>query len=401
MTPMSPLNWLGRNAAKIGLVALLAVPAAVAVLDSVDLTMENRNLAKLPALPASWPALLALPAGLDAWINDHFGYRAELVQWNNELRFAVFHEFPSIRMSVGRHGRKFLSSHGTNIAAYSALTSACKGTWVASEGTAAYFNQMFGDFAAMGLHPRLLIIPTAAVVYNEDVPSWLADRCASTDTPVARLLASPELDARARANITYPLPQMRDIKQHAVIYPKTWFHWSGPGVGALAQWSLITLWGIEVAPNTPELVLRTAVEQSDVGFLVPGIDLPAEVTRVDLAASGVDACTGKHKCFGDEQAYLDKLDDVTRIVNPRAPKRRLLILSDSFGHFIAPWYARYYGTVEQISTNAMGQLTPAEVAKARAYLFRDPENTDFLMLYNDGGAIYNTLRSGMTPLHTP
>lgn len=399
MTPLSPLYWLGRNAAKIGLVALLAVPAAVAVLDSVDVTMENRDLAKLPALPGSWPAALALPPALDAWISDHFGYRAELVQWNNELRFAAFHEFPSIRMSVGRHGRMFLSSHGTNVAAYSALTSACKGTWVATEGTAAYFNTMFGDFAAMRLHPRLMIIPTAAVVYNEDVPSWLAGRCASTDTPVARLLASPELDARARANIVYPLPQMRDIKQHAVIYPKTWFHWSGPGVGALAQWSLKTLWDFDVAPGVPELVMHTAIEQSDVGFLVPGIDLPAEVTRPDLPASGVAVCTGKHTCFGAEQAYLDKLDDVTRIVNPRARDRRLLILSDSFGHYIAGWYARYYGTVEQVSTNAMGQLTPAEVAKARAYLFRDPEHTDIVMLYNDGGAIYDTLRKGMTPLH--
>ncbi|MES2262027.1 MAG: hypothetical protein V4724_26195 [Pseudomonadota bacterium] len=402
-TPNASLRprFAARAAAHAGkalLIAALAIPAGVALLHRDAPTAENRNLAPLPVRPSSWPALLAMPAQLDAWVNDHFGLRNALVRLNNQVRFKLFNEFPSIQMAAGQHGRYFLAAHGTNVPPFQALTNVCGKLSTATPQTLNYLNRLFGDFHKMGLQPRLLIVPSSPVVHGADVPAWLVPSCSADETPVTRLLADPRLNAEARDAILFPLGDMREIGKRATLYPLTWFHWSGAGLDEVARLSLTRLFGKSLDDAAPPLRTRTEWLQSDVGHLFPGVKLLSEVTQPDTAASQVDACYGGD-CYPEVAEQAKILGDVSRFKNPLAPQRRLLIISDSYGSKISAWYARYYGTVEQVATNNIEQLSIAQLWKLKKFLFRQPADTDILFLYHDGGAAYDTLRFGLQRFH--
>lgn len=394
----TPFSAVRAHAAKLGLLAVLFLPIATAALfQGAGPNTENRKLAPPPSLPASWQQFLAVPAQADAWINDHFGMRRSLINLNNWLRFSLFREFPSVQMASGRHGRMFLAAHAANHPPYSAMTNVCGGDAVASPGTVSYFNTLFADFERMGLQPRVMIVPTAPAVHSGDVPRWLAPRCAANDTAPAKVLADPELSPVARERIFYPLQEMRALADNENIYPKTWFHWSGSGLGEVAKLSVQHFWGLP-AQVLPALPTRSEWRRSDVDHLVPGVDLVSLIVEPDFEAARIKACYGA-ACFPEFAPYHQYLNDVSRFSNPAAPDRRLLIVSDSFGSKVSGWYARHYRTVEQVATNAVDQLKDEEVESLKRVLLRDPQHTDILFLYHDGGAVYNSMRAGVQRLH--
>jgi len=118
----------------------------------------------------------------------------------------------------------------------------------------------------------------------------------------------------------------------------------------------------------------------------------------DFEAAHIKACYGS-ACFPEFAPYQQYLNDVSRFSNPAAPDRRLLIVSDSFGSKVSGWYTRHYRTVEQIATNAFEQLSDAQIESLKAVLLRDPQHTDILFVYHDGGAVYNAMKAGIQRLH--
>jgi hypothetical protein len=393
---MPLLRQLQAHAAKVALVAVLAIPALLTYKEASHESAENRRLAPLPAVPATWQAALAAPAQFDAWINDHLARRNSLVKHNTRLRYRLLGDFPTIQMAAGQQGRIFLAAHGTNVQPYSAMTSVCANGAPADAHLAAYLSGLFADFGRMGLAPKMMIVPSAPVVYSDEAPAWLQQRCASEATPAAKLLASPLLSAEARAAIWYPLAEMRTIRNNADLFPKAWFHWNGPGLNLVAEQSVSRLFGVPAAA-APALATQSRIDQSDVSFLFPGIDTSNKIVEPDLAAANIDACYGP-ACFPELAGFSATLGDLSRFRNPHAPRRRLLIVSDSFGAKISGWYARYYGTVEHVATNAVGQLSSTQMAQLSAFLFRDRADTDVLFLYHDAG-LTGTIEGGLRRFH--
>jgi hypothetical protein len=393
----NPFSVFRANAAKFGLLAVLFWPIAATLHGDVGQNTENRTLAPPPSLPTSWKQFLAMPAQADAWIDDHFGMRSTLVYLNNRMYYKLLHEFPSVQLLSGRHGRLFLAAHATDQPPYSAITHVCSGEDVGSPGTVSYFNEMYAAFERMGLQPRVMIVPSAPTVHSSDLPDWLAQRCAGNNTAPAKVLADPELGPAARRNMFYPLQEMRALAFNENIYPKTWFHWSGPGLGDVAKLTVEHFWGLP-AQTTAPLPTRSEWKNSDIGHLASGVHLASLIVEPDFEAAHIKACYGDG-CFPEFAAYKQYLNDTSRFINPAAPDRRLLIVSDSFGSKISGWYARYYRTVEQIATNAIEQLSDAQIESLKQVLLRDPQHTDILILYHDGGAVYDSLKGGVRRLH--
>ena len=232
------------------------------------------------------------------------------------------------------------------------------------------------------------------MVHPEDAPPALVAECSSDSTPVSGIVRAPEL-ARVASSMLYPLHDMREIKKTATLYPTTWFHWTGAGLDQVARLSLARF-GQRPPDRTLPLHTRSRVVPSDVSHLFDGVTLDSEIVEPDLAASGIKACTGVD-CF-PEVAAARLLQDVSRFDNPAAPARRLLIISDSFGAKIAPWYARYYRQVEHFATNHVAQVSPDQMEQLKAFMYRDPEQTDILILYHDGSVVYNVLHHGTEKL---
>lgn len=390
----SKSNWFSNHGAKCAAIALLALPTALPPLLDTQEMNDNRRMAPPPAIPTTWAGFLALPAQADAWVKDHFGFRRELVESNNLLRFKVFHEFPSVQITAGENGRIFVTAHASHVAPYSAVVEICEVNKPALKEFGAYLNVLFDSFQAMGFAPRLMIVPSAPVVQSADLPHWLRDRCMGSATPMKTLLDSDYINDTVKSAIWYPLDQMR--KHDAELFPRTWFHWNGPGIEPIAQGSMSRLFPA-VHTAAPRLRTHSSVQPSDVAQMFPGIDLPSKVTEPDYAASGIAACHGT-TCYPEFKEFAAPLYDASRFTNPAAPDRRLLILSDSFGRYVAGWYSRYYRTVEHVAVNNVKDLKPEQLETLKKFVLREPSKTDVLFVFHDG-ALTGTLRLGLQRFH--
>jgi hypothetical protein len=151
------------------------------------------------------------------------------------------------------------------------------------------------------------------------------------------------------------------------------------------------------AQDAPALAQRVRFDQSDVAFLFPGIDTRNRIVEPDLAGAQIDGCYGP-ACYPELRDLKVALGDASRFRNPNGPKRRLLIVSDSFGSKVSARFAQHYGSVEQIATNAIDQLSDAQMVQLKTLLFRDAGSTDVLFLYHDAG-LTGTIEGGLRRFH--
>ena len=378
------LTLARRHAAKALIVLLFSIPLLAMLVIKDAGTGENRNLAALPATPHSWQETLAYPGKLDLWLNDHLGLRVQLIELNNLLRYKLFEQFQTHQLILGHHGRVFLSAYNPAEAPYSGIQSTC-GYGIGADKVAAlvdHINLFNRTMREQQLGGRLVIVPSAPVVYGEDLPDWLRARCASTTVPMQRAMASPQL--REPDLVLYPLAELRAIRAGAAVFPSTYFHWAGAGARLGAELSVQRFWPGQ-GGEPPPLRTVTGAQPSDLAHMFPGVRLDSRVETVDTAASGVTACSGA-PCYPEMADVVSKLWGVTRHSNPAAPLPRLVLITDSFGIALAPWYARYYRDVVQVATNDLGLLSPAEVVRLKAVLLQKASPQHLLFVYHDGTA---------------
>ena len=102
---------LNRRRRYFALLALLLIAAPlivglVAPDSPASVLKEGRRLAPAPRLPATGADWLALPAALDAYLNDHFGLRQALIRAHKDLTKPMLGMGDSAVL-VGRDGRMF------------------------------------------------------------------------------------------------------------------------------------------------------------------------------------------------------------------------------------------------------------------------------------------------------
>jgi hypothetical protein len=308
----------------------------------------------------------------------------------------VFNEFPSVQVAAGQHGRIFVTAHANHAPPFSAVIELCDVNRPSLKEFGTYLNVLFDSFEEMGRAPKLMIVPSAPVVHSADLPQWLSDRCSGSNTPMTTLLQSNFISDKVKSAIWYPLEQMRARNQEANLFPRTWFHWNGPGLESITQDSMKAMFP-QVHTTAPHLLMHTSTQVSDVAQMFPGVDLPSSVTEPDYAASKITACHGT-TCFPEFKGFEEPLYDASRFHNPAAPNRRLLILSDSFGRYISGWYSRYYRDVEHVAVNNVRTLSVDQVHKLGEFVFREQGNTDILFVFHDG-ALTGTLRLGLQRFH--
>lgn len=372
------------NPAKVLAVLILSVPALMSFVRPSNMANENRHLASLPAMPADWDQALQYPGKLDLWINDHFGFRQELVILNNRIRYALFRQFPTIQVIEGKSGRIFLSSHATTHQPYSAISWTCGYSFRGVDAVVDHLNTFASMSRRTGLDAKLIIAPSSPSVYTGELPGWLAERCKTSVSPIPSAMSSQQLDAAAKSIVYYPLDDMRRMEPGVRVIPKTWFHWAGTGPSLIAQYSVQRFWDIAVQDKEPIVTMKKTLP-SDLSHLFPGIVLESEIDVADFAASDITECIGP-QCFPEMD--LERLGhDVARYRNEKRPSGRLVLVTDSFGRYIAGWYARYFREVLLVSTNAIEQLEPAQIQKIKqAFLVKSPENK-IIFLYHDGSVL--------------
>jgi hypothetical protein len=385
------------HSAKILIVFMLAMPALVGLVRKDALPIENRVPALFPSRPDSWNALLRYPAMLDLWINDHFGFRRQLVKLNNRVRYHLFGQFPTRQVVAGRNGRIFLAAHATSHPPYSAILLSCGAHANDMSPIAAQLNRFSAAYDKLGIDAKIMIAPSAPAVYPEDLPAWLAAQCDPVSAPIPRVLAAPLLAPDAQARAYFPMETMRRLEpgEHAI--PKTWFHWAGAGPRAVAQESVRRFWPTRAAPAPAPLASRTASKDSDIAHLFEGVRLASEVEETDYAASGIDACD-RPQCFPELGRIAEKLGDVSRYRNDRAQAGRLVLFSDSYGHYIAGGYSPFFREVVHFSTNNFGLLSADDMAALRQMFLQRAADQQVLFVYHDVSVLWGRIEADQKKL---
>ena len=77
-------------------------------LDHARATEENRRLAPPPVYHGT-SGLATFDASFEAYFNDHFGFRKQLIRWSNHWKNGLFHDPSAPSVLLGRDGWLYFS----------------------------------------------------------------------------------------------------------------------------------------------------------------------------------------------------------------------------------------------------------------------------------------------------
>jgi hypothetical protein len=188
---------------------------AIVPQDSRDLT-EGRKLAKPPKLQWMWTGRWSeFTRKADAYANDHFGLRKQLLASNASIRYAL-RSPASSQVVVGRSGWLFYSPGLVSLDA--AKTKTVVGQVVnqakALEVLARHVESRGGQFI-------VFVAPDKHTIYPEMLPRWAQGRASTA--PYDRMLK--ELKARGVTTVDVR-PTLHATKAEGPLYYRTDTHWT-------------------------------------------------------------------------------------------------------------------------------------------------------------------------------
>ncbi|CAL8473193.1 alginate O-acetyltransferase AlgX-related protein [Caballeronia sp. S22] len=158
-----------RNAANLILttVFIAAISAPLLGLWSADESnSEQRNLAKFPSADLSASGVANFPKDFDAYVNDRFGFRNELLSLHSQLMYRLYHLSGTSQVIAGHGDWLFISDVGSkpDIERRAQFTDAELKDWVES------LKQRYSWLASKGVPYRFLVGPDKNTIYPEYLP---------------------------------------------------------------------------------------------------------------------------------------------------------------------------------------------------------------------------------------
>lgn len=188
---------------------------------------ENRLPAKFPVFNRRLDGMRDFIAGLEAYYNDHFGFRKRLIRWNNRWKHDLFDESSVPSVITGRDGWLFYSGEGMvenslglaqfqpdDLRQWQSLLETRR-DWLARRGIAYIF----------------VIVPNKETIYPEFLPTWMVKA-----RPTTKL---DQFVAYMKTNSTVPIldlrPALLEAKKSRHVYLMTDTHWNADGAFAAHQ----------------------------------------------------------------------------------------------------------------------------------------------------------------------
>lgn len=343
-----------RRAFPCVVLGVLAIPLLAHVLLPQAAQSDNRLLAPSPGVPQNLSALVNWPHAADAYLKDHFGFRAQLIDLYNAVNWRILGVSADPRVVVGRNGRIFLSDRNT----LNPFVLANCGAWWPEEArskfaaeAAAAIRRLEVDFPQFSV----FLVPTSDLLYPTDLPEWVQRACAGK-TPLAEDWLS-RLPPDVRGLVAYPIETAKDLPlpPDAPLVPKLNFHWRGRGVSLLMEAYADEHFHLDrqVTP-TWKLVTRP----SDLGRFLPGAGLYTEAEDA-VWPPGITFCEQDDCLHAQPLGGLTLPRETLRITRACAGQR-LLVLSDSFGWAAAAGLFEYFCDVLMINMNDFQLLSETD-----------------------------------------
>jgi alginate O-acetyltransferase complex protein AlgJ len=219
-----------QNSEDIGTVVLfLSVMFALAIISinhcfdssSKVAKIENRMMSPLPKLSWCSAALLAFPAGFNAFFNDRFAYREELVCLINYINYRTCSVSGSPGVAVGHHGWLFfLQSGDEETARHEPLFSKAELlSW------ARMLESRQAWLAARKIKFLFVIAPSKCSIYQEELPA--AYKPLHLQSRLDQLVSY--LKNNSKLNVVELKQPLIEAKKFARLYYQTDTHWNPLG----------------------------------------------------------------------------------------------------------------------------------------------------------------------------
>lgn len=340
---------------------------------------EKRALAQWPKLPWDHEDENYF-ASLQSFIDDHIGFAVELNRFYRKLKFYIYRDNPIANIVVGNDRFVFLGSHNSTNP-HAILEALCvEETRLERQASIKEgVGVLAWSAAILELRSSFAIFPSKPVLYPESlpltVPSALREACRGFSL---RENFPAQLAASRPQHIYYPLTEFQRLKDEPHFYPPGNFHAQGRSAHAFARGFLAML-GILVG------------EQYDRGAQV--------VTEgADLQAMGFiyqqPVWHYPYKDFGviraNEQPelvlrYYPLATDFAHFTTASpASDRTALVLTNSFGAFVAPHLAPGFREIFQVNIN---DLDPIQTLPLMRAMQNQHAITDVIYLVHDTGFI--------------
>ncbi len=343
--------------------------------------VENRVLAKWPALPKDYQNLQQARSQLESYLEDHFGWRDHFIAANNKVKFKLFNELSSNRLTSGLDGYIFMNSHGKDDN-LSMLKSVC-GVTVPSDNSREEMRAGIKSFLSYhdnkGINTTVAIIPTKAKIYPEYLPEWLAGWCQGSKPTWIDDFAQ----SFGPGEVIYPLADFIDWKRSGPVYLPKHFHWNGTTPYWFAQ-QLFKFWNIEpeLQPNTEQILIS-----SDLNNHLSGLHFDDYSVSYEYSDNSLERCFTS-ECLPGLEAYYMR-GEVFKYSRKSPHNNRLLLLSDSFG----PGVMRHlFAGFQEVVAIELNQLKKDEEQNFLYWVSEAVQPTHMIYVMHDGGLIWQARR---------
>ena len=190
-------------------------------LDKAPWLNEKRTPAPFPKIVLNATDLLALPAGLEAYYNDHFGFRRRLIRWEQHWKQDVFKESSRPDVMIGSDGWLFLTAMHMieNYRGVKRFTPDELQSW------RSLLEKRRDWLIQRGIKYLFVIPPDKHSIYPEYLPTWMPEKGA--ETKLDQFFAY--MKAHSTVDVLDLRPALLEAKKTARTYLYTDTHWNSFG----------------------------------------------------------------------------------------------------------------------------------------------------------------------------
>jgi len=190
-------------------------------LDRVPWVNEKRPPAKFPQVILSVNGVRALPAGLEAYFSDHFGFRRRLIRCEQKWKHELFREATHPDVMIGRNGWLFYTGEQMieHFRGAKLFTPEDLKNWQA------LLEKRRDWLANRGIKYLFVIPPDKHSVYPEYLPDWLTK--VGPQTKLDQFIA--HMKTHSSVEVLDLRPALLEAKKTGRTYLYTDTHWNAYG----------------------------------------------------------------------------------------------------------------------------------------------------------------------------
>lgn len=347
-----------ERAAAIALVLaglVLVIPGVMAFLSNdVKLSARhNRVLAAPPAAVDLGKRPEEFFVATRAWFRDRVGFGLDAAELYHRTQYFVFADAGA--SSIVRNGKfVFLVSPSGASSRFSTLDRTCPSPehWPEiGQRTEGEWDQIKTSFEGAGFKVNLLIVPSKPLLYPDrlpvSIPAEFRRNCKKSTVDDAPLVRLAQLDP---SRIVFPIKEYAAVLDEPNFYPPQNYHSEGTSAYTAAEAFLTSTFPDRSRPKPEFVIEKTRADIWPIfGFERQGLISKPVFEGEDITPDPV--------FWGRLRAKLPVAVEASSYWNNNLPDgEKALIISDSFGVFIAPYMARGFGKLDHLSTNGFSDL---------------------------------------------